>query len=208
MDKMKFCITEDRKDFGPDIEVTLDEFCNPGLGSDVLNDRNQDQVLTRYDRKKLPDWSYSRVCRFITVSQLWCWIIGDQMILTCGETIDELLSGIGSRVQINGYEVDQRINIRLRLRLSQVVGSLERPEFPDGPYNVALNRSRSIMGGFSREIVTVAEDVNHYTTGNNFNNINIDKKMQFMHEINDIREKIGMMQTVLFQQEKVWKEFA
>ncbi|KAI0399839.1 hypothetical protein F4802DRAFT_602577 [Xylaria palmicola] len=71
-----------------------------------------------------------------------------------------------------------------------------------------LGLSEPIFSVFSKSISAVAEAIDEYTRSTNFVNISIEKERQFLHEINDIREEIAMMQTVLFQQEEIWKEFA
>lgn len=58
---------------------------------------------------------------------------------------------------------------------------------------------------FARSIARVQQDVNEYIQQSD---IKIAKEKGFLHDIEDIREEISMVQTVLIQQEVTWREFA
>ncbi|KAI1339250.1 hypothetical protein F5Y15DRAFT_82927 [Xylariaceae sp. FL0016] len=198
---LEYCRTNDRKDLGADIEVTLDEFCNPALDPEVMRMRNVDQVLTRYGRRKISSMaprsphtdSLPLQLRLFTVPQLWCWKIGTKLIFSCAKSANEDLKLLRSEPKT--IDPDQYIG---RL-ISHFVDTLDRPQM--------LGLSEPIFSVFSKSIAAVAEDVNKYTRRASFDDISIRKETQFLHEINDIREEIAMIKTVLFQQEEVWKEF-
>ncbi|KAI1380966.1 hypothetical protein F4677DRAFT_405243 [Hypoxylon crocopeplum] len=191
--EVEYCIPHDPKDFGADIEVTLDEYCNPGLGAAVLARRNKDQVLTRYGRSKRPRSVKSTVgddsLKLITVPQLWCWKIGSEFVLS------GLRSLFPRSYAVPYGDCDKAIG---RI-LSLVVDRFDRPSMPELP--------EPILSVFSKSISAVAEEVNEYTSSTEFDNISIEREKRFLHDINDIREEIAMMETVLFQQEEIWKEF-
>ncbi|KAJ2974079.1 hypothetical protein NUW58_g8773 [Xylaria curta] len=192
--KAKYCCPHNPKDFGADIVVTLDEYCNPNLGSAVLERRNNDQVLTRYVRrlhsKEAPDGIESDDYRLqlVTVPQLWCWKIGSKLIL----------SGLRQTIGQEPY-IGTDDNQNLGKLLSRIVDSLDRPR--------GMEFREPIFSVFSKSISAVAEDVNRYTRSTKFDDISIEEEQRFLHEINDICEEIAMMQTVIFQQEEIWKEF-
>ncbi|KAH9895441.1 hypothetical protein F4778DRAFT_272511 [Xylariomycetidae sp. FL2044] len=197
-----YCLTNDPKDFGADVEVTLDEFCNPALDSEVLKQRNRDQVLTRYGQRKLGlstghNQSLSpellSQLRLITVPQIWCWKIGSRLIFSCPKSANEDLKALRISPQTDNPDVF------IGRLLSRFVDTLDRPKM--------LGLSEPIFSVFSKSIAIVAEDVNRYTRTAEFDDISIEKETQYLHVINDIREEIAMIQTVLFQQEEVWKEF-
>ncbi|KAI0965761.1 hypothetical protein F4678DRAFT_484747 [Xylaria arbuscula] len=193
----KYCVPYDPKTFGADIVVTIDEHCNPASSPEVLKRRNEDQVLTRYGKGLRPknptdDTAPDHPLRLITVPQLWCWRVGFFLILS-GEAWAH--SHLHLPRVFREHDPDKYIG----RMLSYVVDYLDRPNM--------LGLSEPIFNIFSKSISAVAETVNEYTRLKIFIHISIEKERQFLHEINDIREEIAMMQTVLFQQEEIWKEF-
>ncbi|KAI1737702.1 hypothetical protein F4680DRAFT_467969 [Xylaria scruposa] len=49
---LKYCVSKDRKFVEHHIPLTLDEYCCPGLPQKVLDARNKDQVLSRYEESR------------------------------------------------------------------------------------------------------------------------------------------------------------
>ncbi|GAW25118.1 putative ankyrin repeat-containing domain [Rosellinia necatrix] len=186
---MKYCRPHDPKSFGPDIEVTLDEYCNPTLGSTLLQQRNNDQVVTRYIKRQRLE---GRVTgnHLVTVSQLWCWKIGSKLMFSGNKAVQY-------HVQQALYHDDHDIYIG-RI-LSFLIDRLDQPH--------TFGLTEPIFSIFSRSISVVAEDVNRYVDSTTFGDIDIQEERKLLHNINDIREEIAMMETVLFQQEEIWKEF-
>ncbi|KAI0548237.1 ankyrin repeat-containing domain protein [Xylaria curta] len=193
----KYCVPHDPKDFGADLEVTLDEYCNPALDAAVLEERNKDQVLTRYGQRLQPRTPHSdnepnKKLRLITVPQVLCWKIGSKLAL-CGpkSTFHRILHE-------RGY-LGKDDNETIGRTLSLIVDFLDRPNRPEG--------AESIFSIFSKSISIVAEKVNKYASSTAYGKISVDEERRFLHDINDIREEISMMQNVVFQQEEIWKEF-
>ncbi|KAI0197644.1 hypothetical protein F4808DRAFT_291004 [Astrocystis sublimbata] len=205
--KLLYCQTDNPQDFGADIEVTLDEYCNPSLDSKVLEKRNKDQVLTRYDQRALrsdpplqdnsatPDQSSPRL---VTVPQLWCWRIGPKLMLGGLSRHCPPQSKQYFGLNLNQVSEDN-LDVFIGRLLSRHIDNLDRANL--------LGLSESIFSVFSWSIATVAEDVNKYTLSTAFGDISIDAEKKYLHEINDIREEIAMIRTVIFQQEEIWKEF-
>ncbi|KAI1302731.1 hypothetical protein F5Y03DRAFT_360839 [Xylaria venustula] len=194
---LKYCLTHDPITFGADVVVTLDEYCNPASSIEVLKRRNQDQVLTRYGkglRPKIPthDIAPDYPLRLITVPQLWCWRVGSVLILI-GE------DWVHSSLHLSRFFGECDPDKYMGRMISSLVDHLDRPNM--------LGLPEPIFSIFSKSISAVAEAVNEYTRLTRFIHISIEKERKFLHEINDIREEIAMMQTVLFQQEEIWKEF-
>ncbi|KAI1328076.1 hypothetical protein F5Y16DRAFT_165035 [Xylariaceae sp. FL0255] len=212
LDNLKHCKTSALKDLGPALEVTLDEFCIPGLDPEALEHRNQDQVVTRYGRRKNKHASDSSL-RLITVPQLWCWKIGSKLILSFSDDALKLvLSAVKQdddpkHIRSTGEE-DEDLDMIIGLVLSRLINTLDRPsEISQSPLQLEQFGPReSVFGIFTKSITAVAQEVNEYTqTTADLNSISIEKEMQVLHEINDIREEISMMRIVISQQEDVWK---
>ncbi|KAI1113525.1 ankyrin repeat-containing domain protein [Nemania sp. NC0429] len=189
---LRYCRPYNPKHFGVDIEVTLDEHCNPALSSTILKRRNKNQVLTCYLERLQPKLSQYHPLQLLTVPQLWCWKIGSAFILSAVDETGSKLKDI-----LNPHSGDD--DIAVGRILSQLIDNLDRP--------MTGRLTETIFSVLSKSISAIAEEVNEYTGATNFDNINIEKEKQFLDSMNDIREEIAMMQTVLFQQEEVWKQF-
>ncbi|KAI0182479.1 hypothetical protein EV127DRAFT_488072 [Xylaria flabelliformis] len=51
-EELRYCISKGRKFMEYHMPVTLDEYCSPALPEKVLDDRNKDQVLSRYENSR------------------------------------------------------------------------------------------------------------------------------------------------------------
>ncbi|KAI0545853.1 hypothetical protein F4679DRAFT_588045 [Xylaria curta] len=187
----KYCVTNEPIGLGADIEVTLDEYCNPSLSSAVLDKRNMDQVLTRYLQRKEP-----HLRRLVTVRQIWCWKVGSRILISCHNDLRKRsFRDRYGRALDRGWDASEN----LFWLLSEAVDYLDNPLWAE--------LDESIFAIFSKSISEVFEEVNSYANAMRFEDISVEKERKFLHNINDIREEIAMMQTVLFQQEEIWKEF-
>ncbi|KAI0860004.1 hypothetical protein F4860DRAFT_233158 [Xylaria cubensis] len=74
---LQACVGQDHEFLKGSIPLTLDEYCSPALSQEVLDGRNRDQVLSRYERAKLgkvhparTNFSHSNDA-LILMSELW-----------------------------------------------------------------------------------------------------------------------------------------
>ncbi|KAK1069179.1 hypothetical protein LTR74_004986 [Friedmanniomyces endolithicus] len=215
--------------------LTLDEYCNPWLTPETLLDRNQDQVVWRYERERLMKepvlpsqgfarWKYEEeklvstqpmsesqgildTARLLTVHQVWVYLVDDVLVFAFPE---------------------------VALKEGPIAAALSRD--PDvqwskagnGPHSLAVKRTvkslsafidlveRSVLSGlsepplkiFQKSIVRVAEQVEAYfkeQTPRDQVMAASDEK-QYLHVISDIREELSMILSVISEQEEVWKE--
>ena len=67
--------------------------------------------------------------------------------------------------------------------------------------------SDSIFAIFERLISKLSKQVREYTNLEALRKNNIDREKVFILQIGDVREELSMIQSVLFEQEKVWRQF-
>ncbi|KAE9381986.1 hypothetical protein N431DRAFT_440786 [Stipitochalara longipes BDJ] len=92
------------------------------------------------------------------------------------------------------------LELGLGMLLSDLVDVIDRPTM--------AGLSDPIFSFFEKAIADLSEEVNKYIDSTDVDTISLDKEKQFLHDIDDIREELSMIKTVLFQQEEVWKDFA
>lgn len=179
--------------------LTLDEYCNPDLDPEDLTKRNDDQVVARSimrsqrapNSKENKD-SYSGP--LLMVPQVWIWKFGGHVV-TSGAPEDR-----GTWAMLRP-DTDDQIphDEQIGIILSACIDSLVKP---------VPGLWQPLLTIFARSIAVTSEDVTKYLDNDEMSNIEIEAEKQFLHEIEDIREEISMIQTVLLEQEEVWREFA
>jgi len=192
------------KDEGVHLPVTLDEYCNPTLGSEILNIRNKDQVVLRYQRNRSAGRLTSdELLSVITVPQAWLWKVNGYIITTLPPNIAKnvlfhrmLDSWDLSDDSMDTYGTEHVLG----MFLSDLVDVLDRP--------ATAGLSEPLFNIFEKSIADLSEQVNNYIKFTSVDTISIEEEKQFLHKIDDIREELSMIKTVLFQQEDVWKDFA
>jgi tetrahydromethanopterin S-methyltransferase subunit B len=205
----RYCLCKDGKSLGLHLPLTMDEYCNPSLGSKILDKRNEDQVVHRYLDKKAKALHGPVESRsVITVPQAWIWEINDAVLTSLPSSIspNDLIfeSMKNSWFLLNkGRETKEGSSdneLVIGMFLSDLVDVLDRPSM--------AGLSEPVFAIFEKAISNLSEDVNKYTTDTRVESIDIDKERGFLHIIDDIREELSMISTILFQQEEVWKDFA
>lgn len=180
--------------------LTLDEYCNPDIDLDILAKRNIDQVVVRsvirfmngLVTKEAKD-AYSGPV--LMVPQVWIWKFGNHLVTSAvfADQDDFWLKpeiprwALQSDDELIGFILSTLIN-----SLTESIPELRQP----------------LLMAFERSIAVISELVNKYLGNDEMGNIDIDKEKEFLHEIEDIREELAMIQTVLLEQEEVWREFA
>ncbi|KAG6367552.1 hypothetical protein INS49_001745 [Diaporthe citri] len=183
-------------------EATLDEYCNPEIGPEILNQRNMDQVVVRYltgQRRENPKQDSDPI---LMVPQACIWSFDDHIIASSELLAEKLGWGptIMKNLMFRLHSEDVTHKHLIGILLSECINSLDTIRGPKG-------RDPGIFAIFARSIARVSEEVNIYLTPQNMSDINIEKEKDFLHHIEDIRDELSMIQTILIQQEEVWREF-
>jgi len=205
-----YCQGQDRNLLRRHLPQTLDEYCNSSLDINVLNDRNVDQVVHRYltDKPKASINTPYHLPSIVTVPQAWIWKVNNNLFTASPPStaddsflVDKMDQNWHLVFDSSTYRLNLpgRIELFLGMLLSDLVDCLERP--------VNTGLSASIFSIFEKAISKLSDDVNEYTEITSVETINIKMERKFLHDIDDVREELSMISTVLFQQEEVWKEF-
>lgn len=181
---------------GLQIHATLDEYCHPDLQADILRKRNMDQVLVRYTMNLRNQTKENYDGPFLVVPQAWVWRL-DELVISSHREPAGSHAAMAEAMHARGGQGPDKL---IGTLLSEWVNRLARREIEIGQPN--------LFTAFARSIALLSENVNEYLHADKMGNINIETEKIFLHEIEDIREELAMIQTVLFQQEEVWREFA
>ena len=173
--------------YGTQVATPLDEYCSPFLFDNELarTEKSEDQVLLRVQEGDQDDG-------MITVSQVWLWKLGNNLIISPSLNMHVLCSWWWKEK----IKTDSRPK-QVGLLLSNLISLLEMP----------YGRI-SILYGFERAIIQVSEHVNEYLQVDVVENIKMEFEKDYLHQISDVREELSMIRRVLVQQEDIWKEFA
>lgn len=182
---------------------TLDEHCHPFLPEESLIDRNKDQTISRLHNTD-PDDPDSHP-PIVMVSQAWLWSnqdfliaadLGESQIKT--DTVNRTFKRV-SDVLKNIVQEQQISNILVTVAMlfTCLIENLEYQFDSD-----------SILDLYGRATVNTADDVEQYVKKSGVESMGIKREKSFLHQINDIREELAMIQRVLNQQEEIWGEFA
>ncbi|KAL8916040.1 MAG: hypothetical protein Q9172_006495 [Xanthocarpia lactea] len=179
------------------------------LNEATLMDRNRDQVLSRH-QKKLP--RDRRI--LLTVPQLWIWKIEKRVITAMQKPIfyefdrqvfdtittceDEILNALASTVSPEARPMLSG-NLLAGILISECVSTLESPS--------GLGLSESVFEIFAMSIHELSAKLREYTKPEALTKNNIDRENAFVLQIDDVREELSMIQSVLDEQEKVWRHF-
>lgn len=166
-----------------------------------------DQVLVRYCMRAQNETKEHYSGPVLMVPQTWIWMVGDLIftssaVMNTGES--SFWYGRHCSLRTESYSSNHREPDELvGILLSNCVNQLAT--FRDKRQWGRLN----LFTIFARSISRVSESVNEYIgSSDGMGYISIDREKQFLHEIEDIRDELSMIQTVLFEQEEVWRDFA
>ncbi|PMD47078.1 hypothetical protein L207DRAFT_150585 [Hyaloscypha variabilis F] len=199
----RYCRSDNPASLGIHLPRTLDEYCNQSLDPLTLDTRNKDQVVLRYQKEKANPWSEGWLS-IVTVPQAWLWKFGN-VIMTALPSDTNVVNPLLDQNMDNSWYISceaQSSNTEqvLGLFLSDLVDVLDRPAM--------AGLSEPIFNIFEKAIADLSERVDRYTKNADVDTIKIADEKKFLHEIDDIREELSMIKTVLFQQEEVWRDFA
>ena len=190
----------------------MDEYCHPSLDEDTLADRNEDQVLSRYQKNKRRDQR-----RILTVPQLWIWTFGQEVITAMQkpifgtfDTFDRFNRKVFETIENHQDELSRALtskelsalkfgDLLVGTLISECVDKLTSPS--------RLGLSESIFGIFEKSISELSAKVREYTKLEALKKNNIDSEKVFILQIGDVREELSMIHSVLFEQEEVWRQF-
>ena len=187
----------------------MDEYCHPSLDEDTLAVRNEDQVLSRYQKELRRD---QRI--ILTVPQLWVWRFRDNIITAIQEWRSgpdaELMLQTLISLDLHGKEICEPLDsqelqavriedLMVGALISECVNELNSPS--------RLGLSDSVFGIFEKSIFMLSVRVREYTKSETLKKNDIDSEKDFILQIGDVREELSMIQSVLLEQEEVWRQF-
>ncbi|KAJ8125876.1 hypothetical protein O1611_g7762 [Lasiodiplodia mahajangana] len=233
---LKYCVGKTRNLVEYHMPTTLDEYCSPALSKGALSLRNKDQVLKRYEtfiREKqnatqtlFSDDNHDDPTLFgelkiligsymkrqqstkttteeipppenvVLVRQSWIWIIDNDVIITqppeWGQGSNSELRKLLSKA-LSGQDTKS-----IALFLGRLVESLDNP---------VQGAEGSLLKIYENALLFISEEVNHYTKSALVEDIDLDLEKSLFHKINDLREELSMIKSVIAEQEEVWNEF-
>lgn len=146
----------------------------------------------------------------LMVSQYWIWNIGE-MVFTSFDITNPFDKPFWN-IQDKSYcsmrtrpSNEQAHNELIGVLLSNCVSS---PALLGKSFTRNSSTESSVFTVFARSIALVSEEVNKYLGPDKLNDNNIEMEKKYLHEIEDIREEISMIRTVLEEQEEIWKDFS
>lgn len=177
----------------------MDEYFYPDLDIKALTERNNDQVLMKYQRHHNSRTTLSAGAVVLAISQVCVWKMNNSTFSSIME--DPIL-----RVQLFRSIYP---HIKATRTSEEIVGILLSKLLIEADVVMQDERALNIprlVAVFARSIARVQQEVNDYVRVLGVSDIT--RERQFLHNIEDIREEVSMIQTVLIQQEGIWKEFA
>ncbi|KAI8941550.1 hypothetical protein NX059_002766 [Plenodomus lindquistii] len=192
------------------LERTLDESYYPGLGAKDLEERNNDQVVSRQFKRS----SSIETFPLLIVPQLWLWKFDGIVITAHGYT--DIAEEFWMLQSDRTYDV----------KSSQSEPLDEFPRIPhDDPYlNLGVHIAVAIEA-FGKErvienfkyppaldlfegfVVSILADVHKYTEGTDRNSIRFETEKRFHLDLSDCRSELAMIQHVLAQQKEILENF-
>lgn len=185
------------------LERTLDEAYFPGLTTDELAVRNEDQIVSSKFRDD-PDCPAENVPLLI-VPQLWLWRVGNVIVSAHTTTResgnlrhlvwrdDEL--GTGRLVPV----VHQmNADVQLGLIMADFIDAFGREKVLDDETKIP-----PALDLFESRVVSLLSEVKMYMRDTKRNAIDYDTEERFHHVLADCRSELAMIQNVLDQQEEI-----
>ena len=209
-----YCSTSNFNYLGLQCASTLDEYCHPSLDDETLADRNASQVLSRYQHNLNEFPREER--NIIIVPQLWIWTFDDRLFTATHKSIVaelfDLFSSVGNvetyKDEISSYFTTMRssapqsglfVDLLVGLIISECVNTLNA--------RLSIELSRSVFGVFENSISQLSAKVRKYTNSQALGKNSIDLEKLFIFQVSDIREELSMIQSVLDEQEQVWRQY-
>lgn len=181
---------------------TLDESHYLGLSNEQLSDRNKDQVVSRSEEKEEDR-------RVLMVSQLWLWRMDDVIVSACGSHSEEgsLDAGLDPQACLS-QEFERGYlgtgNGVPALQLAALLFS-ECVNYIDRPYCAGLEEP--VFYTFEKAVAMLNDEVKSYINHRAIEKIYLDKEMEFIHQIGDIRDELSIIRNVITEQKEIWDKF-
>ncbi|KAI0387169.1 hypothetical protein F5Y04DRAFT_288868 [Hypomontagnella monticulosa] len=173
------------------LERTIDETYFPSLLGKTLDDRNEQQVVSRETVKTLVDEQAGNdKIPMLMVPQLWLWRF-DRFVLTAYSAAEpgQLISKDHKRLlNCRSEEPEFLVGLIIADQISKFGELQDNGTFPP-PLDI-----------FEMGILRVLSDVQAYTIPSNELRVEMMKESNFIFDIADIREELAMVRFILHQQ--------
>ncbi|KAI3317679.1 hypothetical protein HD806DRAFT_514353 [Xylariaceae sp. AK1471] len=215
--------------------TTLDEYCNPSLSEDILNARNKDQVLGRYEKKRIVATPSSDDKEHHRALLYELWILARAHMGELSQFVHKIFKL--SKSQEKPPKTLKPTNVILVRqawiwRIGEFVLMTElAPNWPDkgkllmewkhpkeriasflseivGNLDSPIRGAKgSLLRTYENALIDISEEAKQYTKSARVEDIDLDKEKDIFHQISDLREELSMIKSVLTEQEEVWLEF-
>ena len=186
---------------------SLDETYYPSLTSEVLERRNEQQVVTRECKKHAEGSTLTADSRpILMIKQAWIWLIDDVVVY--------------AYVPEGHYPAYREyFDVHLGSRMERIIP--ER-EFPELEVSAFLSELVSSLEGttprktkiypptlniFETGVVSVLTDVNKYLEDNDLATEDSSVELELLDSVADIRDELAMIDEILREQDQVLDEF-
>ena len=150
------------------------------------------EIRDKLNPEKLPATN-NTPSKVVMVRQAWVWKIGPRII-----TPDPKMAGL----DLPGDHWDDLRGIDTLVFITLLLGKIvERFDAPGQGGNGLLLRT------YENALVAISEEVNQYTKDALVEDIDLDQEKSLFHQINDLREELSMIKSVISEQEDVWNEW-
>lgn len=145
----------------------------------------------RLNHQQLPDEYFPK--KVVLVSQTCIWMIDGKLITSNPSDVSpELDEGWWHKLGIyHPY-------LFAALALGKLVERFDSP---------GQGVEGKILRTYENALIAISEEVNQYTKNALVEEIDLDQEKTLFHQINDLREELSMIKSVLTTQEEVWNEY-
>lgn len=199
-------------------ELTLDEAYFPSLPSDVLDERNNTQLVSRQCTETLDEKLTNKDTKpILTVSQLWLWRCGPHIVTAFPANDPEVLNGSPQRCRdcmryLTSFvlqPIPSSPGIQIGVLIAHQIAEFGNPQV-DGGFGNAQDdvKCPSPLDIFEASIAQVLTDVPNYMDLNaSSTRLETGKERDSLSQIADVREELAMISQVLEQQLQVLQNF-
>jgi hypothetical protein len=172
-------------------ERSLDEAYYPGLPSDKLKERNQDQVVSRSKDKwtRKTERPPKKNEPILMVPQLWLWRVGCHIISASAR-------GFGT---LKPYLLQPCPDGQLGLIIAGFIDGFGYSYSSNGVEHL------STLDLFETRVVNLFSEVREYTAMKD-RNLNFHQEQYFLYVISDVRSELAMIRSVLEEQERILED--
>lgn len=181
------------------MERTLDEAYYPGLSREILQERNEDQVVMTGKREMTDSFK-----PILMVAQLWLWR-ADNVVVSAFASQGLINYDEEDPLEIiRGWDVDHDWTRSVDLLVIHVL--LARIKAFGRPFDNGVLRFPPVLNMFEDAVVSALSAVDRYVQSGRASEINTNQETQFVHILSDVRSELVMIQDVLDQQSEVLTE--